>query len=215
MALGGIVGGWSPNAPSDSSNIGLGASDIRSLKTMIQQPLDSEHIFDSAGTAGMGAHRDGSARAFWGTASKVSSSDTDGRLFVTSDTSRLYTVPSSQVSFLLGGRFVPHVASVFNNVGSNLTSQVTQFWSQEGGRAQMLGSSGATAVTLKNTYLTGGHVHVTQDATASLPSSQTIFYLGQVTGATLNIQAYALSGGALISGGDRVVSYWVAGRVAL
>src|SRR5690242_18663246 len=90
MPLGGINAGWDETVPADSENAGLGAGRIRSLETTVQQVLDSEHNFPASGGANTGYHRLGSARAFYGTQSTVSSSGTDGRLMVTSDTSRLF-----------------------------------------------------------------------------------------------------------------------------
>jgi hypothetical protein len=212
MAIGGIAGAWTPNAPSDSSNVGLGAGDIRSLKTQVQQPLDSEHVFTAAGDTVMGAHRPGSAVAFFGTASRVSSADTDGRIMLTSDTSRLYSVANSQTSMLIGGRYVAHANPVYNNNGSNLTSQVTQFWGTESGRVQL--TTGTAAVTLKHTYLTGGHVNVALDNTTAPPSTMTLIFAAQVNGATLTINSYTLTTGVAFAS-SAIVSYQVFGRVSL
>lgn len=79
MALGGHQITWNETVPSGTSNVGLGASDLTGIKVSVRSALDSEHIFPtSSGSAG--AHRLGSARVFVGTASQISSVDTDGRL---------------------------------------------------------------------------------------------------------------------------------------
>ena len=87
---------WEETTPAGSEAIGLGDDRIRSLKTSIRVGLDSEHNWPSAGStvAIVGSHREGSARAFVGTQSRVSSSDTHGRIMITSDTSRLFGVNS-------------------------------------------------------------------------------------------------------------------------
>lgn len=105
MSLGGITAGFDSTNPADSDNEGLGAGVIRSLKTTVQQVLDSEHNFPSGGGANTGYHRLGSARAFYDVESNVSSSGTDGRIQVTSDTSRLFHVGSAG-TMLLGGQNV-------------------------------------------------------------------------------------------------------------
>lgn len=102
MALGGHKVSWDTTKPAASEAVGLGDDRMRSILTSAFSALDSEHIWhqeSSASTAG--AHRLGSARAFVGTQSRVSSSDTDGRMMITSDTSRLFGVGSGG-SVLLG-----------------------------------------------------------------------------------------------------------------
>lgn len=115
MALGGIQTAYDSTVPPDSENAGLGAQRIRSLETTIQQVLDSEHNFPAAGGANTGYHRLGSGRAFYGPESAVSSSGTDGRLMITSDTSRLFHVGSGGTMFL-GGNAASLVTSP-NNPG--------------------------------------------------------------------------------------------------
>lgn len=108
----GSVISWAEAVPAGSESVGLGDNRIRSMKTDLRTALDDEHVFPSSGgTAGQ--HRAGSARAFYGTQSQVSASTTsaptaDGRMMLTSDTSRLFGVGSGG-TVLLGGA---HVASV-------------------------------------------------------------------------------------------------------
>lgn len=110
MPLGGITPGWDESVPADSENAGLGALRIRSFQTAVQQILDSEHNFPSAGGANTGYHRLGSGRAFYDVESNVSSSGTDGRLMVTSDTSRFFHVGSAGTMFL-GGQASPQLSA--------------------------------------------------------------------------------------------------------
>lgn len=104
MALGGSSVTWAEATPAANEIAGLGDDRIRSMKTSVREALDSEHVFPSSGgTAGQ--HRVGSARAFYGTQSRVSASDTsivaDGRMMIASDTSRLFGV-GSEGTVLLG-----------------------------------------------------------------------------------------------------------------
>ena len=102
MPLGGSVISWDNTTPPGTESIGLGDDRIRSMKTSVQEALDNEHNFASTGGASTGYHKFGSARAHFGTQSRVSSGDTDGRLMIASDTSRLFGVGSTG-SVLLGG----------------------------------------------------------------------------------------------------------------
>lgn len=105
---------WDEAAPAGSESIGQGDNRIRSLKTDLRTGLDAEHIWPTSGPANAGAHRAGSARAFYGTQSQVSSSDTAGRIMITSNTSRLMSVASISDSsvFMLGaGPLTPSFGS--------------------------------------------------------------------------------------------------------
>ena len=113
--MNGAVIAWDEAAPAGSEAVSNGDNRIRSMKTDLRTALDDEHIFPSSGgTAGL--HRVGSGRAFYGTQSRVSASTTsapaqDGRLMMTSDTSRLFGVPSTG-SVFVGGYSVPSLGSV-------------------------------------------------------------------------------------------------------
>lgn len=88
--------------PADSDFVSAGAGAIRSFKTTFQSAFSQEHwVPEGSGPAG--AHKAGSARAYVGTASQISSSDTPGRVMYTSDTSRLYYVGSEGTNYI-GGR---------------------------------------------------------------------------------------------------------------
>lgn len=118
MALGGAnIGTFDATIPAGSESVGLGDDRIRSTKTVLQQAFDSEHVFASNGGV-VGQHRAGSARAFYGPTSQLSASDTstvaNGRLMVTSDTTRLYSVNSLGASLLGAG---PGALSVDTTAG--------------------------------------------------------------------------------------------------
>jgi hypothetical protein len=95
MALGGSTVSWQETFPAGAESIGLGDNRIRSLKTDIRTGLDSEHNWPSSGATNTGYHRYGSARPFFGAQSLASSTDTDGRMLIASDTSRLFGVGSA------------------------------------------------------------------------------------------------------------------------
>src|SRR3990167_7872946 len=100
--IGGSNIGWDSTLPSDGESAGLGGDRIRSLKTSVQEALNNEHNFASGGGANTGYHLLGSARPYYGAQSLVSSSGSDARLMVTSDTSRLFHVGSVATSFIGG-----------------------------------------------------------------------------------------------------------------
>src|SRR2546426_7372782 len=89
--------------PADTDSVGQGDDEIRSLKTSIRNGMAEEHLWPSATGGNFGVHLLGSARAYYGAQSLVSSAGTDGRLMVTSDTNRLFHVGSAGTLFF-GGR---------------------------------------------------------------------------------------------------------------
>lgn len=93
---------WNEAAPGDTDNAGAGAGVIRSLETSLRYGLGQEHNWPAASGAA-GIHLLGSARAFFDLQSNLSSSGTDGRLMVTSDTSELFHVGSNTTPMFLGG----------------------------------------------------------------------------------------------------------------
>src|SRR5437899_3652299 len=103
MPLGGASILWNELAPAESDI--ADAAPIRSIETSVRNAMGSEHNWPSTGGASVGYHLLGSARAFYDVQSNVSSSGTDGRILVTSDTSRLFHVGSAG-TVLLGGQNV-------------------------------------------------------------------------------------------------------------
>lgn len=147
MPLGGITSGLNVGTPSGTSQAGLAPSDFQSIKTTFQQVLDSEHLMPSSGGANSGAHRQGSARAFYQANSKLSSSDTDGRFFIDSTNSRLHHAGSAD-TMLLGGQYVVLSAGVLG-----VLSKVTQCNAEEITFGRMPAGSASTTVTLANTWI--------------------------------------------------------------
>lgn len=146
--------GWDEATPSDGEAVGLGDDRVRSLKTSLRQGLDGEHVWPSAG-GDSGVHRLGSARAYYGLQSTVSSSGTDGRLMQTSDTSRLFHVGSGGTSYLGGARGI----SAGSFPGS--TPQ-RHHWVEEFGIGYN-GSNASVLITIPNSGYSGApYVQLTQ-----------------------------------------------------
>lgn len=135
---------WDETLPSDSENAGLGDDRIRSLKTSIRVGLDAEHVWPAFG-GDAGIHRLGSGRPFYGAQSLVSSTGTDGRLMIASDTSRVFHVGSAGTMFL-GGANVP-------SMGSAPTGGQRFYWALECGVTDL--AAGQTLVTFPNSGFSG------------------------------------------------------------
>ena len=105
--------------------------------------LDGEHVWPSGG-GDAGVHRLGSARAYVGTQSQVSSSGTDGRLMWTTDTTRLFHVGSGGTR-LVGGDTVLSFDSDMGLTRHRWTAQYGE------GRT----ASGTTVITIPNSGFSG------------------------------------------------------------
>ena len=154
---------WDETNPADSKNAGLGAGDIRSILSNVRGGLDAEHLWPSSGGLS-GGHRQGSAVVFYGTASKVSSADTDGRVMLTSDTSMLWGVGST-ATVPLGGRYAAfHVAAQVGRgpTFSNHTSTVTQKWTLETGYGTMKNGSNLTVIPYASSFVAAPVVTLTK-----------------------------------------------------
>lgn len=138
--------GWDENTPADTESLGLADDRIRSLKTSLRQGLAEEHVWPSAG-GDVGFHLRGSAKAYVGVQSAVSSSGTDGKLMQTSDTSRLFGVGSGGTSFVGG----PTVISAGSFPG---TVPQRHYWAEEFGTV-VCPTLGRTQVTIPNSGYSG------------------------------------------------------------
>ena len=147
MPIGGSNIGWSNSDPPDTESAGLGDDRIRSMKSSVQEALDNEHNFASGGGANTGYHRFGSARAYYGAQSLVSSSGSDARLMLTSDTSRLFHVGSAGTSFI-GGATVLSVGSFPGGVPQR------HYWAVEFGDSAT-GAGGAISISFPNSGFSG------------------------------------------------------------
>ena len=181
MALGGVPIGWNEGDPADTESVSLGNERIQSAKSSVRLALDSEHVFPAAGGTA-GAHRPGSAMAFYGTQSAVSAS-VDGRVMLASDTSRFFGVGSGG-TVLVGS---PFNLSVGTTVG--FTFPQRHYWAVEFG--SILCIAGAQAVTIPNSGFSGVPYVV------STSSNQRIVWVDSVTPTSFQIHTDDSAGGAL------------------
>jgi hypothetical protein len=109
--------------------------------------MTGEHTWPQSG-GDAGVHLLGSARAYFGPQSTISSAGTDGRLMIASDTSRLFGVGSGGTMLLGGSRML--------SVGTDLgfTYPQRHYWAFEMGTS-VTGSSGTTHVTIPNSGYSG------------------------------------------------------------
>ena len=152
MALGGITVTWDTATPSGTSTAGTLRNDLLSLKTTLNQVLDSEHVF-SAITAitNAGVHRKGSAVIHYGASSAVSSTDTNGRLMLDSTNTRLWHV-GSDTTFVVGGRYVVEGSSVNTALGTGTAVPIGEGWIMECGQFEFQNGSSSTIFPLQQTY---------------------------------------------------------------
>lgn len=202
--------GWSESAPQNGDNLGLGAQEFRSLKTAVRTGLDAEHVWPSTG-GDAGVHRLGSARAFVGTESAVSSSGTDGRLMIASNTSRLFGVGSGG-TMLLGGAAVALLASgggALDTFGASALPQ-THYWAIQS-TFSVLRSQGTCKITYANSGFSGVPVNlVTWTGASPTQAISLAVESGGATGCT--VYGFTSSGSApnntpfaLVSIGSRVL----------
>lgn len=130
---------WDESSPAGSEKVGLGDDRIRSTKTSVRAALDSEHYFASSSSTA-GAHRPGSAVAFYGATSAVSSLSTttfpvsnNGRMMIDSTTTRLYSVGYGGASMLGAGPLGLSVDSAAYIGGIPFGSKQTLRWGMEVG----------------------------------------------------------------------------------
>lgn len=182
--------GWSESAPANSDKLGLGAGEIRSLKTALRTGLDAEHVWPSSG-GDAGVHRLGSARAYVGAESTVSSSGTDGRLMVASNTSRLFHVGSGG-TMLLGGSAVALVgtgAGATDALGVSALPQ-THYMAMDA-TFGTLGSLGTAIVTFANSGYSG--IPFTMVCYTGIPTSGTPISLSVVNGGKTTCTIYGVT----------------------
>ena len=164
--------------PANDESLGLGDDVIRSLKTSLQVGLDDEHIWPST-SGDAGKHRQGSAKVYVGVQSLVSSVGTDGKLMVTSDTSRLFHVGSGGTSFV-GGITVISAGSFPGAVPQRA------IWVEEFGEGAT--KSATTVVTIPNSGYSG-KPFVSLTAMPLTPLSHTIVLTG-VTATTFTVGSF-------------------------
>ena len=197
MALGGFnAGTWDTTIPAGGESVGLGENRIQSVKTTLQQALDSEHVWPSAGGI-IGQHRAGSTRAFYGTQSQVSASTTseagNGGMMLTSDSTRLFNSGVFGKSLLGAG---PGSLSLDTTAGMTFAPQNVR-WAMEVGVTSM---GSAIVVVFPNSGFSGMpflQVSVYTQPTALVAGPSRVFKLhvltasgfsGQIVDSTNNVQ---------------------------
>jgi hypothetical protein len=178
---------WNENSPADGDNAGQGDDAIRSLKSSIRVGLDGEHVWPSGG-GDAGVHRLGSARAYVGTQSIVSSAGTDGRLMVTSDTSRLFHVGSAGTSYV-GGQ------NVIEGPGQP-TGGTRFYWAQEVGSATLV--SGTTTISFPRSGFSSTPTVILSE-NPNFGSPLVVAMLNGVTGTQFGVLGHRTDTGALAS----------------
>lgn len=143
--------GWNESNPSDTESAGLGDDRIRSLTTSIRIGMSGEHTWPSSG-GDAGVHLLGSARAYVGNQSQVSSSGTDGRLMWTRDQALFFHVGSDGTA-LIGGQTVISVGHHTDQIPYPQRHQ----WVEEYGIVGIDGtpSFASTVVTIPNSGYSG------------------------------------------------------------
>lgn len=132
--------GWSESAPANGDNAGLGAQEIRSLKTALSTGLAEEHIWPtSSGVAG--PHKRGSARLYVGAKSVMSSDGTDGRMGYDTSNNLLHYLSSSGSGIVVGG-----YGAVVGVSGDGLVSPPAGHYFQQVFGTGRTNSSGTTAL---------------------------------------------------------------------
>lgn len=159
---------WNENSPAETDI--ADAAPIRSLETSLRFGLAVEHNWPSSSGPNFGYHLLGSARAYYDTQSNVSSSGTDGRLQVTSDTSRLFHVGSAGTMFLGGQNSL--------SAGSSPVGGQRFYWAQEWDEV-FITATPAT-ITFQNSGFSGVPVVIISASTISAA----VFPLPVITGRT-------------------------------
>ena len=185
--IGGADGiAWSESDPPVTANAGLGYQAIQSVKTSARQVIAAEHNFASSGGDDQGYHLYGSARPYYGTQSAVSSSGSDGRIMLTSDTSRLFGVGSGGTVFLGG----PTVLSLGTFPDSLPQRSV---WVEEFGEGLLVTSSGSTTITFPNSGFSGVP-YTNAFITATVAGIGGFLQAVNIDGASVIIQCNTVSG---------------------
>src|SRR2546428_1122450 len=170
---------WNEAAPQDTDSVGQGDDEIRSLKTSVRNGMAEEHLWPSASGGNFGVHLLGSARPYYGPQSLVSSVGTDGRLMVTSDTSRLFHVGSAGTMFLGGQNAL--------SAGSSPVGGQRFYWAIEFGTENP--ASQIHVVTFPNSGFSGAPF-VSVSAQTQV-GTRAIFPVARgITGATMTVDSW-------------------------
>lgn len=197
--------GWDETSPQDNESAGLGDDRIRSLKTSLRQGLDDEHFWPSGG-GDAGKHRPGSARAYYGPQSAVSSTGTDGRLMYATDTGRLFHVGSLGTSFVGGQQGL----SIGQFPGATPQRHI---WVEEFGQARLpSGSNTSISVSYNGSNYSGiPYIFLTQNELANDASPT---FSPTLWAVNINVSSFViLSAGQLGGSGSTIAWRSVGTRV--
>ena len=149
--------GWTESVPSNTSAVNQYPAFAKSVWTSISLGMAVEHYWNASGggsDASIGELLPGSSRAFVAalSASSAPNSQMTGRLFLTSDTSRLLVYDSSG-TYLVGTPFLQEHA----------TDAKTGYWLRQSGSYTTTVTSGTTLVTFSVPYAAAPQVWQSQD----------------------------------------------------
>jgi hypothetical protein len=136
---------WNENSPAETDI--ADAAPIRSIVTSVRVGLAAEHAWPTSTGPGFGIHLLGSCRPFYDVQSNVSSSGTDGRTLVTSDTSRMFHVGSAGTMFIGGQNVI--------SAGSQPQGGQRFYWAQEFGVTGQLNGNTLNTITFPNSGFSG------------------------------------------------------------
>jgi hypothetical protein len=177
---------WNENTPADGDSAGQGDDQFRSLKSSIRVGLDSEHVWPVGG-GDAGVHRLGSARAYYGAQSLVSSTGTDGRFMQTSDTSQFFHVGSGGTALIGGATGI--LAGSFPG-----TVPQRHYWAVEFGVGVTNAITGVTTITYANSGFSGMPFVVVSGTNAVVPGAPRILDIWNPTVTGFSVAAYNISG---------------------
>ncbi len=197
---------WSESVPADGDLISQGAGVIRSTKTSVRAAFAAEHAFPSSGGSA-GSHNRGSARAFVGPASAISSADTDGRMMWDSTNSRLMYVGSEGTNFIGGARTLSFSTAYPLAAGQQIVSLMTTVVTPG------LGATGGSVV-YGVTFASLPSIFASVQTTGDLNGLPVVHaQIGEVQLNTCTLYLYAADGVTPSSGQTRQVNIMAIGPV--
>jgi len=167
---------WNENSPAETDI--ADAAPIRSIVTSVRVGLTAEHTWPTSTGPGFGIHLLGSARPFYDVQSNVSSAGTDGRLLVTSDTSRLFHVGSTGTMYLGGQNDL--------SVGSAPVGGQRFYWATEFGEGKTA-PGGSVVISIPNSGYSGIPFVLVSASTTAAAGTGSIEMVMTVTSKTATV----------------------------
>jgi len=189
---------WTTLLPSNSSRVGIGPKDIRSLWTAIDTGLNHSDSPIYWSVESRGEARPGVFRAYYGALSLSSAgrgNDSVGRMYFASDTSQMITYTSSTLSRVVGDRFI---------IEHDTAAKRGKCWATEANNTVHTGT-GSVAVTFKTPWNTAPTVLTFPTAVDNISAATGI--------TTTGFNSYV----SYIGGGADAVSdvyYWAFGEAS-